>query len=137
MEKDGRQRTNRKEICFTDQELNYVMEKVKASKLNNFQTFALHMLITGEVKFTDYSELIQLKSEVNRIGHNINQLVKVAHYSSDVSSEDIQELTDTLKELQLLMSDTFKEEKRINQTPSKKVEIDYAGIVEALRESLK
>lgn len=135
MEKNGRRRTNRKEITFTDQELAYVMEKVEAGKFKNFQAFALHMLITGEVKYIDYTELIQLKSEVHRIGNNVNQLTKVAHYSSDISSEDIQELTQTFKYLQSLMIETFKAEIKTNKAHSKKEEIDYAGIVKSLQET--
>ena len=135
MEKKGRRRTNRKEITFTDQELAYVMEKVEAGKFKNFQAFALHMLITGEVKYIDYTELIQLKSEVHRIGNNVNQLTKVAHYSSDISSEDIQELTQTFKDLQSLMIEAFKAEIKTNKTHSKKEEIDYAGIVKSLQET--
>lgn len=135
MEKNGRQRTNRKEITFTDQELEYVMAKLEASNMTNFQAFALHMLISGEVKFIDYGELIKLKAEVNRIGNNVNQLAKMAHYSSDISSEDIQELTQTMKDLQSLISDTFKEEIKINREPSKKEDIDYTEIVSALRDA--
>ncbi|MBO0480289.1 plasmid mobilization relaxosome protein MobC [Vagococcus fluvialis] len=135
MEKNGRRRTNRKEITFTDQELAYVMEKVEAGKFKNFQAFALHMLITGEVTYNDYSELIQLKSEVHRIGNNLNQLTKMAYHSYEISSEDIQELNQTFKEIQSLMTDTFKAEIKTNKIRSEKKEIDYAGIVKSLQET--
>jgi hypothetical protein len=63
----------------------------------------------------------------------VNQLAKMSHYYYDISSEDIQELTQTMKDLQSLISDTFKEEIKINREPSKKEDIDYTEIVSALR----
>ena len=47
------------------------------------------MLITGEAKIVDYSELKKLNGQINRLGNNINQIVKLAHYFDEISNEDI------------------------------------------------
>ncbi|EOS7840057.1 plasmid mobilization relaxosome protein MobC, partial [Enterococcus hirae] len=47
---------------------------------------------------------------VNRIGNNVNQLAKLAHLFDEISSEDIQKLTDTMNELKRLVSEKLQEE---------------------------
>lgn len=92
----GRYRRKRKEVCFTEDELAYVMKKVEQSPMKNFQNFALHMLIQGYVVNVDYKELEQLNLEVNRIGNNINQLIRLANKSEEISIHDINNLHESI-----------------------------------------
>ncbi|OJG34151.1 hypothetical protein RT42_GL001234 [Enterococcus cecorum DSM 20682 = ATCC 43198] len=70
------------------------------------------MLITGEAKIVDYSELKKLNGQINRLGNNINQIVKLAHYFDEISNEDIQEIKQNVNYMKALVEAALKEEKR-------------------------
>ena len=62
-----RYRSFRKEVYFTEAEYNFINKKVKNSPFTNFQNFAMIMLITGEAKIVDYSDLKKLNGQINRL----------------------------------------------------------------------
>lgn len=99
-----------RKVRFSKEENDYLKDKIERSPFNNFQNYARILLLTGEVKMVDYSKLQKLNGEVNRIGNNINQVAKLAHQFKEISEEDIQELTQELRELKNLVSNQFKEE---------------------------
>jgi len=70
------------------------------------------LLITGEIRITDYKDLEQLNYEVNRIGNNINQLTRFAHQFGEISAADIHGLQKQLSELQFMVGEKLKAEKR-------------------------
>lgn len=86
--------------------------KIEKSPFNNFQNFARTLLLTGEVKFIDYSELRNLNSQVNRIGNNVNQLAKLAHMFNEISPEEVAELEKILSDLKELVSNKLDQEIR-------------------------
>jgi len=99
-------------IRFNQEESTYLENKIKASPFKNFQNYARISLLTKEVVFVDYSDLYHLNSEVHRIGNNINQLAKLANSFEDISSLDVQEMTDAIKDLSQLVADKLKGEIR-------------------------
>ena len=107
-----RYRSFRKEVYFTEAEYNFINKKVEQSPFNNFQNFARIMLITGEAKIVDYSELKKLNGQINRLGNNINQIVKLAHYFDEISNEDIQEIKQNVNYMKELVEAALKENKR-------------------------
>lgn len=86
-------------IRFSKEENRLIKKKIDESFFPNFQNFALHMLIQGEVRHIDYSELKQLTTEVHKIGININQVTRLANQFNEISSTDIQELKNELNAL--------------------------------------
>lgn len=97
-------------VRFSKEENDYLKDKIERSPFNNFQNYARILLLTGEVKIVDYSELQRLNGEVNRIGNNINQIAKLAHQFKEISGEDINDLSQQLSEIQAMISERFKEE---------------------------
>ncbi|GGD03478.1 plasmid mobilization relaxosome protein MobC [Enterococcus wangshanyuanii] len=86
-------------IRFSKEENRLINKKVEESFFPNFQNFALHMLIQGEVRHIDYSELKQLTMEIHKIGININQVTRLANQFNEISSTDIQQLKNELTAL--------------------------------------
>ena len=77
---------------------------------SNFNTYARYMLLTGEVVTVDYSELIKLRTEINRIGTNINQLARYVNTNEEISLENYQNLQHSLAEVKRLMEENFNHE---------------------------
>lgn len=109
---ENRTRKKSRIIRFTEEEKQYIDSKVSLSRMGDFQTYALHMLIQGEVKTVDYSSLNQLVGEVRRIGSNINQVAKLAHQFSEIATDDIKQLTEVMEKLNQLVESTLEEEMR-------------------------
>jgi ltrF len=111
-ENQKRSRNVRKTLRFNEQENEYLLKRISESPYNNFQNYARHLLLAGEIKFVDYTELKQLKWEINKIGNNINQVVRLANQFEDISQEDIEDLLKTIKQIEMLVGNKLKEEIR-------------------------
>ncbi|SJZ45709.1 mobilisation protein (MobC) [Pilibacter termitis] len=107
---EKRKRPLQKKIRFSPEEIMYINKKIKESPYKNFQNFARIMLLTGEVKFINYSELETLNYEVNRIGNNINQMAKLAHQFEEIAEEDILKLRLQLEEVEQMIRERFNQE---------------------------
>lgn len=87
-----------------------IKERMELHGFKNFNTYARYMLLTGEVVTVDYSELIKLRTEINRIGTNINQLAKYVNTTEEITLENFQNLQSSLAEVKRLMEDSFDKE---------------------------
>lgn len=99
-----------RKVRFSQGENEYLKKRLKKSPFNNFQNYARILCLTGEIKLTDYSELYQLNSELNRIGNNVNQLARLAHQFDEISNEDVQQLLEMMQEVKTLVTEKLKEE---------------------------
>ncbi|TXK45737.1 plasmid mobilization relaxosome protein MobC [Lactococcus sp. dk322] len=100
MEKKYQLKRNiQKIIRLNEQENEYIKKKIDASPFNNFQNFARTLLIQGEIKTTDYSELFNLNKQVAAIGNNVNQVVRLANQFDEISKEDILDLQNQIQEV--------------------------------------
>lgn len=97
-------------IRFSEAENDYIMKKVEKSEFKNFQNFARIMLIKGEVKTIDYSELFYLNQQLSKIGNNINQVVRLAHQFDEISTEDISNLQIQMQEIKDMVREKINEE---------------------------
>lgn len=109
-DRTNRTRQKRREVCLTEKENEFLNLKIKSSPYDNFQNYARHMLLTGEIHYVDYSELKELKWEINKIGNNINQVVKLANQFEEISQEDIEELLETIQKVEILVTNKLKKE---------------------------
>ncbi|MCK1189893.1 plasmid mobilization protein [Streptococcus uberis] len=102
-----RSRKIQKLFYISEEENRLIRKKMEDVNLKNFSTFARYMLTTGKVVTIDYSELTQLRTEINRIGVNINQIVKYINMSEEVSKEDYKILLESLTEVKSLLVKTI------------------------------
>ncbi|WP_273449405.1 plasmid mobilization protein [Streptococcus ferus] len=103
-----RTRVNRFELRATDREAHQLRLRISRANLKTFQAYALKMLLTGKIETYDYSELHHLRLEVNRIGQNINQLVRYVNTFEELDTELIQQLQSDVKELKGIITKEFK-----------------------------
>ena len=103
-----RTRINRFELRTTDGEANKLRRRITLSGKKTFQAYALKMLLEGKIETYDYSELRQLRLEVNRIGQNINQLVRYVNTFEEFDQELFTALQEEVKELQQMIVQEFK-----------------------------
>lgn len=94
----------------TPEENELIKSRMELHNFSNFNTYARYMLLTGEVVTVDYSELIKLRTEINRIGTNINQLVKYVNTNEEVSLENYRTLQESLAEVKHLVDENFNRE---------------------------
>ncbi len=94
----------------TPEENELIKSRMELHNFSNFNTYARYMLLTGEVVTVDYSELIKLRTEINRIGTNINQLVKYINTNEEVSLENYRTLQESLAEVKRLVDENFNRE---------------------------
>lgn len=106
----NRTRQKRREVCLTEEENELLKKRINDSPYDNFQNYARHMLLAGAIHYVDYSELQQLKWEVNKIGNNINQIAKLANQFEEISQEDIDDLLDLIHQVEWLVSNKLKDE---------------------------
>lgn len=110
MTEEKRYREIQRKMRVTPRENELIKERMELHGFKNFNTYARYMLLTGEVVTVDYSELIKLRTEINRIGTNINQLAKYVNTNEEIKLENFQNLQDSLAEVKRLMDDNFDKE---------------------------
>ncbi len=99
----------------TPQENELIKQRMAYHDFSNFNTYARYMLLTGEVVKVDYSELIKLRTEINRIGTNINQLAKYVNTNEEISLESYQSLQDSLSEIKQMMNNKIDKEMSLTE----------------------
>lgn len=109
-EKQNRVRKKKRTFRLTEEENELLKERINDSPYDNFQNYARHMLLAGKIHYVDYSELQQLKWEVNKIGNNINQIAKLANQFEEISQDDIDDLLDLIHQVEWLVSNKLKDE---------------------------
>lgn len=108
IEKDkNRYRNKERKVRFTEEENQYLLKKIRQSGLNNFQNYALKMLLNGQIVTIDYSELLNLRKEINKIGQNINQLTKYANTFNELDKELLLGLADEINKMKKLVKEEF------------------------------
>ncbi|HEM3715633.1 TPA: plasmid mobilization relaxosome protein MobC [Streptococcus suis] len=110
MTNEKRYREVQRKMRVTPRENDLIKERMALHGFKNFNTYARYMLLTGEVVTVDYSELVKLRTEINRIGTNINQLAKYVNTNEEVSLENYQSLQASLLEVKRLMDENFDKE---------------------------
>lgn len=88
-------------------------EKIKSKmmKVNkkNFSDYAREMLLNGKVEVRDYSILREVRYEINKVGNNINQIVKLSHENGKVEKSELEKIIVLQEKLDDTISEIIKE----------------------------
>lgn len=75
---------------------------MKAAGIKNLSAYLRKISIEGKIEIVDYSEIRKFVSEINKIGVNINQIVKRVNETKSVFREDIKDIQNKLEEIWLI-----------------------------------
>lgn len=108
-----RYRNVQKKFWVTPEENRLLKERMSLYDFKNFNTYARYLLLTGEIIQVDFSELTKLRTSLNRIGTNINQLARYVNTNEEISLEQYQTLQANLAEVKQLMESHFNQEMKL------------------------
>jgi hypothetical protein len=100
---NGRKREIILRLGVTEEEKNFIYDKMRLLNTNNFGAYARKMLIDGYVVNTDYSDLKNVASEMQKIGVNINQIAKRVNTTSRIYEQDFIEIKGKVDEIWRLL----------------------------------
>ena len=88
----NRKRKIQKIFCVDENENELIRRKMEKANKENFGSFAREILLTGEINLINFDEIKKLRYELNRIGNNINQIVKRAKEDGKVEKSQLVEI---------------------------------------------
>jgi len=96
---DNRKRNAQLIIRVTEEERNFIEEKMKLMPTMNLSAYARKMLIDGYILFLDTPEIKAHSAQLQKIGGNINQIVKRMHQTGSLYKNDVEEVKQLLAEV--------------------------------------
>ena len=103
-----RKRSVEFKLRANEEEANKIRQRFSRANKKTFQAYALEMLQNGKIATYDYSELQKLRIEVNRIGQNVNQLVRYVNTFDEIDTELFKALQAEIDDMKKLLFDEFK-----------------------------
>ena len=103
-----RKRSVEFKLRANEEEANKIRQRFSHANKKTFQAYALEMLQNGKIAIYDYSELQKLRIEVNRIGQNVNQLVRYVNTFDEIDNELFKALQAEIDDMKKLLFDEFK-----------------------------
>ena len=86
-------------IRVTEEERNFIEEKMKLMPTMNLSAYARKMLIDGYILFLDTPEIKAHSAQLQKIGGNINQIVKRMHQTWNLYIHDVEEVKQLFAEV--------------------------------------
>ncbi len=95
----NRTRKQRILLYLSDDERYILDEKWKASEMKSRSAFLRHLIIYGFVYDVNYDELKECNRQLNAIGNNINQIVRLCNKTGHVYDNDIKEIRELMEKV--------------------------------------
>jgi possible pcfF len=112
MSDKNRLRNEQVKIRLTKEEHDKFYEKFRLSGENSLREFVYNIVMKGHIVKIDLSEILEVTSSINKIGTNINQIVKNANITQTISEKNINQIENLLSEVNnkqdIIMSLIFK-----------------------------
>ena len=105
----NRSRKNRLTVCLDDTEKMILEKKFQGSGLSSISQFIRYQIVYGDVFVTDFRELKETRTEINRIGNNINQIAKRMNETGTAFIQDVKEVKKLMKKIDDLLLKALKE----------------------------
>ena len=95
----GRKRTVQIKFRVTEEERALIEQKMKLVPTRNMESYLRKMAIDGYIIQIDHSDIKAMTAEIQKIGVNINQIVRRVNATGSVYQEDIEEIKGVLAEI--------------------------------------
>ncbi|MFI3255322.1 MAG: plasmid mobilization relaxosome protein MobC [Eubacteriales bacterium] len=99
MADENRSRKKQLIVRVDEEEHEIIQKKMEVINATSFSQYARRMLIYGMMIEVDLSKYHELAFEVNKVGININQIVKLSNETKSVSPEQVKRLEDLLENI--------------------------------------
>ena len=86
-------------LYLSDDERYILDEKWKASEMKSRSAFLRHLIIYGFVYDVNYDELKEYSRQLNAIGNNINQIVRLCNKTGRVYENDVKEIKELMEKV--------------------------------------
>ena len=96
---NGRKRTVQVKFRVTEEEYALIKEKLKIIPTRNMAAYLRKMAIDGYVIQVDHSDIKEMTAQIQKIGVNINQIVRRVNAKGNLYQEDIEEIKGVLAEI--------------------------------------
>lgn len=101
-----RKRNKQINIRVTDEEYEEFIEKVKLSKMPTERYFR-KAILKSQVVIYDFKSLLELSSQINKIGNNINQIAKKLNEGKTIHKNEVVFLETTMKNINDILLDIY------------------------------
>lgn len=95
----NRKREILKKVFVDLEENEKILENMVKARSKNFSAYARELLLNGEINIIDFENIREIKFEINKIGNNINQIVKLGHEKREITKSDLEKIIKLQKEL--------------------------------------
>ena len=96
---ENRKRNVQLIVRVTEEERKFIEEKMKLMPTINLSAFARKMLIDGHIILLDMPEIREHSAQLQKIGGNINQIVKRMNQTGDLYSYDVEEIKELIADV--------------------------------------
>ncbi len=100
-------RDERFTVRLTADEKAFIKEKMKKSGFRNVADYFLHCVYSNHTLVVDTTPILEVKTELNRIGNNVNQIAKMANTTGFLSKRTIEELIENMRKMQDTVNAAF------------------------------
>lgn len=102
-------------VRIANDDLKTIKQNMDKYNIDNLSFYLKTVAKYPSIINVEIEPLVQLNYEINKIGVNINQVVKLANYNKEINQSDIEEIKELMKKLESLKEiASFLEGKSIN-----------------------
>ena len=100
-------RDERFTVRLTADEKAFIKEKMRKSGFRNVADYFLHCVYSNHTLVVDTMPILEVKTELNRIGNNVNQIAKQANINGFLSKGIVEELVGNMEKMQDIVNAAF------------------------------
>ena len=93
----SRFRNNGIYLMLSDEELEFLNEKYKASKCKTLRQFIMKCILEKDIYVLDMDVFRQMSTNISRTSNNINQIAKRINTTSIIYKDDVEDLKSLLE----------------------------------------
>lgn len=86
-------------LRITEDEYNYICEKMKRANINNMSEFLRKSICNSVILHVDTSEIHEVRRLVSTVAKNINQIALRVNFQGTIYQDDIEEIKQRIEQI--------------------------------------